>query len=589
MTEHLSAPQSPTPDSAGNVPPVTGGFSRWRRVGSVLTLLWLAFVAVGQAFVWGVMDPVMGPSIQNLVTVSMAIVTALVIVLWLLCFSPFRWRLALPLALAILLPLGGLIASVRQVDFTGDMQPVLRFRWEPTQAERLQAFRPAANGTAVGDVGDVAPEPTPEDMPSFRGAQRDGVVAGPPLLQDWSATPPRELWRRPCGGGYSSFAVVAPYAVTIEQRGATEAVVAYDTDTGNEHWVHEYPADFQEPMGGPGPRSTPTIHRGRVYVLGALGDLHCLNLLDGESLWHVNILTDNGLLPGNGGSPLNSMWAMAGSPLTVDDLVVVNAGGPAGNGLVAYGLETGERVWQGEGLANPTFSGNATNRAGYSSPMLADLAGARQILIFDGVGVRGCDRVDGRQLWSFQFDGGGGGDPGVVNVAQPLVLNGDRVLISASYGRGSALLHIVREGDAWRVGEGDSAVWPVAGEVNLKLRSKFSSPVLHDGFVYGLDEGVLVCLDPETGQSRWKKGRYGHGQLLLTNGQIVLLSEQGELVLIQPSPEEFIELSRIPILPGGKTWNPLALARGRAYLRNHFEAVCLDLCATNQLPGLTVE
>lgn len=573
--------QIPDLDANQTAPPTARRRPTLRETGTALTILWLVFVAAGQFYVWGVMDPVMGQSVQNLVTVSMGLVTAVVIVLWLLFCAPFRRSVAIFLALGILVPLGALVGSVRQVDFTGDMRPVLRFRWEPTLDQRLQSFRPASPaGRPQGVAVQAAPEPTPEDLPSFRGARRDGVVEGPPLLQDWMATPPRELWRRPCGGGYSSFAVVGPYAVTLEQRGANEAVVAYDTDTGNEHWVFEYPADFQEPMGGPGPRSTPTIHGGRVFALGALGDLHCLDLLTGEQQWHVNILTDNGLLPSGGAAPLNSVWAMAGSPLIVEELVVVNAGGPQGNGLVAYRLDSGERAWQGEGLANPTFPEKSTNRAGYSSPMLADIGGVRQILIFDGVGVRGCDPADGRQLWFFRFDGGGGGDPGVVNVAQPLVLSGDRVLISASYGRGSALLQIVRDGDAWRVGKGDAAVWPAEGEVHLKLRSKFSSPILHEGLVYGLDEGIMVCLDPETGDVRWKKGRYGHGQMLLTNGQIVLLSELGDLVLIDPSPEGLFELSRIDsVLPGGKTWNPPALARGRAFLRNHFEAVCLDLTA----------
>ncbi len=584
MIDSTVPPESattPKPSSLAPSPPVVGRYPRLRKVGTILTVLWLLFVVVGQAFVWGVMDPVMGQSVQNLVTVSMGLVTALVIVLWLLCFSPFRWRLALPLAFAVLAPLGALVGSVRRVDFTGDMQPVLRFRWEPTQEQRLQAFRPASPvqpGDAVAAA--LVPELTPEDLPSFRGARRDGVIVGPLLLQNWEETPPRELWRRPCGGGYASLAVVGSYAVTIEQRGPNEAVVAYDVDNGGERWVFEYPADFQEPMGGPGPRSTPTIHGSRTYSLGALGDLHCLNLLDGEPQWHVNILSDNGLLLQSPEStPLNPEWAMAGSPLIVDDLVVVNPGGPQGNGLAAYRIDTGERVWRGEGLVEPDAPKGARNRAGYSSPMLVELAGTRQIVIFDGVGVRGCDPSDGRQLWFYRFDGGGGGDPGVVNVAQPLVLSDDRVFISASYGRGSALLQIVRDGEKWRVGPDDAPLWPELGEVNLKLRSKFSSPVLHDGFIYGLDEGIMVCLDPETGESRWKKGRYGHGQMLLTNGQIVLLSEQGELVLIQPSPERLLELSRIPALPGGKTWNPLALARGRAFLRNHFEIVCLDLTA----------
>jgi outer membrane protein assembly factor BamB len=328
-----------------------------------------------------------------------------------------------------------------------------------------------------------------------------------------------------------------------------------------------------------------------VFTFGAKGELCCLKLLKGELRWKLNVVSDNGLtasdLPDEMEGMLYPKWAFAGAPLVLDqgtpeetdDLVVVNAGGPNGNGLAAYSTRNGDRVWQGAGLQGVHVDGSCENRAGYSSPMLVTLAGVPQVVIFDGVGVRGCDPASGAQLWFHQFDNAGG-DPGRVNVAQPLVIGGNRLFISASYTRGCALLELAHEGGVWSE---PKQVWPEKGETNLKLRSKFSSPVLHEGHIYGLDEGVMACLDPETGRRLWAGGRYGHGQMLLANGQIFLLSESGDIVLIDPTPERLQERTRLPVLsPENKTWNPPVLSRGRAFVRNHFEMVGLDLTASRQ-------
>lgn len=545
-----------------------------RRLGNRFVLLWLAFVALGQVWVWKFWDPLHGASMQNMVTVSMGIVTCVVLLVWILCLSRMKWLAAIPLSMLILLPAGVLLGSIRRVEFTGDMRPVLHFRWEPTELERIQSA-PQLPVPETAATEAEFPAVRPEDFAEYRGTHRDGVVTGPPLRQDWSDASALEMWRSPCGGGYSSFAVVDDYAVTIEQWGDEEAIVCYSLETGGKRWTQTYPAHFQEAMGGPGPRSTPTIHQGFVFTLGAYGDLHCWKLLDGERVWSVNILTDNGLLwPSGEDRRQVPTWAIAGSPLIVDELVVVNAGGPKGNGLVAYKFETGERVWQGAGL-NTNVSQDAENRAGYSSPMLVELDGVRQIINFDGVGLWGCVPESGAKLWSHRFDGGSGGDPGRVNVAQPLLQGENRVFISASYGRGCAMLKIERQNGHWQA----ARLWPDEEDVNLELRSKFTSPVLHEGFIYGLDEGIMVCLDPESGERLWKRGRFGHGQLLLTNGQMVVLSEYGELVLVDPDPEGLREITRFEALPGEKTWNPPVLVRGRALVRNHMETACFNLAA----------
>jgi outer membrane protein assembly factor BamB len=558
------------PQSEAQPPRARSRVGTW---GNVAVGLWLAFVAIGQIFLWFIMDMKFGRSIPVMVTYSMGIVTVFVLLAWVAFFSPIRRTTALVLAGLLLIPIVGFAASIRNVHFTGDIEPVLTFRWEPTQEERLRAFReqsaPEQPVTAV-----EVPEATPEDMPEFRGVNRDGVVIGPPLSEDWSARPPRELWRHPCGGGYASFAILGDFLVTIEQRGPNEAVVCYDANTGLERWTHEYPASFFEGMGGPGPRATPTIDGTDVFSLGAIGDLYCLDLATGEPRWNVNILTGNGLTTLNEQGetiPFNAIWAMASSPLLLDGKVIVNAGGPVGNGLVAYDRTSGETVWRAAGLEAPAITPTSLNRAGYSSPQLVTLAGVPQILIFDGVGLRGCSPETGEQLWFHQYDEGEG--PGTINVAQPLMLPDDRVFISASYGRGSAVLRIMQTDGAWQVEpEGDFE--------KMTMRCKFSSPVLHEGAIYGLDEGLLMCIDAQSGKRLWKKDRgaqYGHGQILLTNDRLFLLSEAGELVLVDAAPDAWDEIGKFPALEGEKTWNPPVLSRGRAYVRNHLEMAAFDL------------
>ena len=334
-------------------------------------------------------------------------------------------------------------------------------------------------------------------------------------------------------------------AITIEQREGDEAVVCYNADTGTERWVYSYPADFTEPLGGPGPRATPTIYEGDVYSLGAKGRLARIDGVTGKEKWHVEILEGNG----------NIMWAMSGSPLVFGDVVVVNPVVQKDNeslrALVAYDRKTGERVW-----------GSGNTRAGYASPMLATLAGVEQILLFDGVEIAGYAAKDGTKLWSLPWK-----THQDINVAQPLVFDGDRVFVSSGYGVGCAMLHITKSGDAWSVKE----LWR-----NTLLRLKMSSPLAYQGHIYGQDDGFLVCLDADTGARKWKGKRYGHGQILLSGDLIVVLAENGKLALVEATPQAFREVASIQAI-AGRTWNYPALARGRVYVRNDIEMAAYEL------------
>ena len=488
---------------------------------------------------------------QNFTTLIIVVLALVVLALWMICLSGWRWYVRVPsfLMLSLLagtVPVG--VASSRII-FTGDMAIGVRWPWEKTPDQVVAEHRRAqpkleTTRTTTVEIG-------PNDWPEFRGRKRDGVATGPALSRDWAKHPPKLLWKQPCGPGWASFAVAGNVAVTIEQRNDNEAVIAYDVDTGAEVWKHEYPARFREPLGGPGPRATPTIVGGEVFSLGAKGDLVCLDGATGKLKWSANIL---------GGRP-NLQWGMSGSPLVVDDMVIVNPGRqsdtPTGQGAIAaHDRKTGTKVWE-----------TGDTKAGYASPMLTDLFGHRQIILFDGKQVGGFDVLDGTPLWNYPWDKTNQD----INVAQPLVFDDGRVFISSGYAVGCAKLQLRNIGGRiWTVNE----VWR---NENKPLRCKFTNPVEHRGFIYGLDDGRLACIEAESGKLRWKDGNYGHGQLVRWDDLLIILSERGNLVLAEATPDHHRELGRIKAIEAERTWNVPALANGRIFVRNDREMACFDL------------
>jgi outer membrane protein assembly factor BamB len=338
-------------------------------------------------------------------------------------------------------------------------------------------------------------------------------------------------------------------AVTQEQRGEQEAVTRYDLKTGEPVWVTETTdVRFESPIAGIGPRATPTIHGGNVYTLGTRGMLSCLDLGDGRILWQRDTLAEANATPPE--------WQVSSSPLIVDQTVVVSPGGSNGKSLMAYDLTTGTPAWA-----------SGDDPASYASPLLANLAGTRQIVVRNQNSITGHDPTSGTVLWREPWPGN---HP---NVAQPLALGGDRLLVSSGYGIGSKVFRITSDE------EGSFAVeklWE-----SLRLKAKFTNVVLHKGRVYGLDDGVMVCLDPETGERCWKRGRYGHGQLILVGDLLLLIAEDGDLLLIEANPKELREVAKIPQALDGKSWNNPALSGPYLLLRNAKTAVCYELPLEN--------
>jgi outer membrane protein assembly factor BamB len=382
----------------------------------------------------------------------------------------------------------------------------------------------------------------------FRGPKRDGHYTEQPILTEWPASGPKVLWRQPVGGGYASFAIAKGIAYTIEQRREKEVVAAYDMQTGREVWAHSYAAHFQESMGGEGPRATPTWHDGKVYALGGEGDFHCLDALTGKVLWQRNILHD--------AKSSVLMFGTAYSPLIVDEKVILLPGGQSGWSVAAYHKDSGEVIWHAQ-----------DDKTAYTSPVLVELAGQQQLLVVSATRVKGVTLEDGKVLWEF---------PWAVSyenaIAQPVLLGKDRFMLSGGYGTGSAAIEIKKEGDKFVAKE----LWR-----NKFLKNKFTSSIFHEGYVYGLDENILTCLEAETGKRMWKDGRYDYGQILLANGHIVVLAGNGDLALVKATSDKWTEVARVPML-NGKTWNHPVVSEGKLLIRNAVEMVCLDV----RLPGV---
>ena len=389
----------------------------------------------------------------------------------------------------------------------------------------------------------IATHAAPDYWTDFRGPNRAGVYTETAIETTWPAAGLPRLWKQPVGGGYASFTVGEGRAYTIEQRRSRETITAYDVQTGRELWAFGYPALFDEILGGAGPRATPVYRDGLVYALGAKGDLYCVSARTGKPKWSKNILADN--------AAPNQHWGMAESPLIVDGMVVVTPGGAPDKSIVAYDRLTGAPVWRA-----------LDDRAGYTSPILATLAGRRQIVWLSGQRAVGLAPENGALLWDYAFPA-----QMDMNCAQPVVVDADSVLLSSSPGPGAALLTITKTGDGYAA----RAVWQ-----NNRMKNKFNSSVFYQGYIYGLDESILACIDARTGELKWKGGRYGYGQLLLAGDHLVVLTEQGDLVLVRATPEGHQELARFAALEG-RTWNIPAIDNGLLLVRNASEMACFRL------------
>ena len=413
---------------------------------------------------------------------------------------------------------------------------------QPAPTAAVASPSPSASVAASPGQTAAAPAASRNYWTNFRGPRRDGKYDEASVSTNWPANGLPVLWKQPVGVGHASFVVADGKAYTIEQRRTQEVVAAYDINNGHELWTQKWNAEYADSTGD-GPRATPTWDQGRLYALGATGELRCLDANSGAVIWGKNILSEN--------QSKNLPWAQAASPLIVDDKVVVLPGGANGKSVVAYNKMTGAPVWKV--LDDPQA---------YVSPMLVELAGRRQIVVVSSYRVVGLAPENGALLWSYSWDTDNG-----INVSQPVVVDRNRFFISSGYGKGAALVEVKGSGNSFTA----STIWE-----NKNMKNKFNSSVLHNGYVYGLDEGILVCLDVNTGERKWKDGRYGYGQVVLAGNHLIVTSDQGDVALVNASPDKYTEVARFTAL-SGQTWNYPAIASGKLLVRNSNEMAAFDI------------
>lgn len=495
---------------------------RWWPLVLILVLEVVAFITI-----WN------GPAIQRQERVlrsgAAILIGVVLVLLWLLFFSRMRWRGRLLGAVGMVGVIAGIASLFRYEGVSGDLVPLFSLKWRA----------PAAAAVSKVQTGKL-----PENFagyPQFLGPTRDGLISGAALARDWSAQPPEFIWRVPVGEGFAGFAIVGARALTMEQDGANELVVCRDLFTGATQWVHKVAARYENPVGGIGPRTTPTVVGECVLTMGATGLLHCLEITTGRVVWHRDTLADAGTKCPD--------WGVACSPLVTNDLVIVTAGGRE-DSLAAYRLEDGQPAWSAGDVS-----------AGYSSPQLVTLAGVPQFLVFNHGGVAGHAAPDGRALWTYPWP------PSAQHVSDPRVVAPNRFVVSSGYGAGVDLVELTREGESWKT----SRIWH-----SIRLKSKFGSMVVREGFLYGLDDGRLTCIDLANGEAKWKGERTGHGQVLLAGDVLLVTAENGDVLLMEASPQAANELGRFSTL-SGKMWNPPALAPPFLIVRTEREAACYRL------------
>lgn len=421
------------------------------------------------------------------------------------------------------------------------------WRWTPTPEQQFLAQglshpqRPATRSFPPA----VNLKPNAADWCDFRGPERDGVIVGSTIATNWADHPPKLVWRHAVGPAWSSLLVVGQQLYTQEQRGDKEVVASYDAGNGDQVWVHEDTARFDESVSGPGPRATPTFANGRVYAFGGTGLLNCLEAATGRLIWQRDVKQASGAkVP---------MWAFSSSPLVDGDLVIVYAGGEAGKALLAYRASSGELAWSG-----------AAGASSYSSPQKTCLDGVPQCLMLHDGGLTSFDINTGAKLWET-----GIAMKGAPRCGQPRLIGGNQLLVGTLGGLGCSLVEISTNNNGWTA----ATKWD-----SKDLKPEFPDFVVRDGYAYGFDIGVFCCLNLADGKRTWKEGRYGRGEVMLLRDQSLLLisSETGELVLLAADPAAHHEISRFQALTG-KTWNHPVVRGNQVYFRNAQEMACYQI------------
>lgn len=502
-------------------------------------------------------------------------VFSIILLFYFLCLC-LQWKLRL---LALVCWTGILFGGVSwlfsnyRIDFSGDMWPNRFVKIVTTREVKIES-----------DLGKVVwEEDLPGSFPKFLGPTGDTRVDWIEIDDQAKDSDFKVLWKKEIGEGWSGVCAVGGIAFTMEQNGKFELTTARKIDTGEIVWIHKDLHRHADPAGGVGPRSTPTFHQGKLYTLGAVGTLNCLNPENGKVIWSVELFHEYGIKQKvkNEGkdnqydAELSGLsWGRSASPLIVDDKVIVPVG-KSENGtlttMAAFDKTTGEKVWEG-----------GKRQISYGTPVLASLGGTNQILLTTEEHVVGHDPATGKELWSYSRPGSSAGE---ANTSQPIVYDHDKVLMTKEYRLGGELVQIkkIESKPAKDSGSSEDAVqdetWkPSSVWKNKKaLQTKLTVAVVEGKHAYCISAGLLECTDLETGERVWRSGRYGHGQLLKIGEFFLVMSEWGKLHLVEANPDGADVLVKTKKLLDGRCWNTLCVFKDKLLARSEYEIICVQL------------
>ncbi|MAT15535.1 MAG: alcohol dehydrogenase [Planctomyces sp.] len=522
------------------------GFSRARWRERVLGTL---FISAGLAVTYFLLDETM--DVLGVIFLTIPVGFAL---FGLSAWVAKSWTPQPRTTFIVLMTLLGFSVSilVRNQGIWGDYNFDLAWRWGATAEERALAAQAETGNEAAVEIPAESFDQwlaNPE-WPGFRGPNRLSAQSGAGLAADWQEQKPVEVWRHPVGPAWSSFTVAGNLLFAQEQQGEQEATVCYAADTGKRIWQQEVKTRFFEPMAGTGPRATPTLAGDRLFVMGASGILQGLDPRTGEQFWQQDLkeIADREA----------PMWGFSSSPLVIDGKVIVHAGGADNKGVYAFDAETGEIAWTAP-------AGGHT----YSSPQACNILGETYIAVYDDNGLYLYDPESGKVQLQHDWS------DGEFRVMQPHMIGDDRMVLAAGTQAGTQMIQFERADDELKASE----VW-----TSRDLKSDYNDFVTLDGYLYGFDGAIFTCVDLATGKRMWKRGRYGKGQVILLKdiARLLVISETGEVVLLEVNPEEHVERGSFKGLEG-KTWNHPVVVGDRLFIRNGEEAACY------RLPGSSTE
>jgi outer membrane protein assembly factor BamB len=394
-----------------------------------------------------------------------------------------------------------------------------------------------------------------EDWARWRGPRQDGISQETGLLTEWPKDGPKQLWKVALSGGFSApVASNGKLFIQTKERNQ-EIVVCFDAATGKEVWRYGYDCDYKAhptftgggmPKSRTGPRATPDVADGRVYTVGATGILLCLDANTGSKVWQQDLLKI--------GERKCHTHGYCGSPLIVGERLYIQAGGGNGKSIAALDRKDGHTIWT-----------SLDDSLGQATPLWTDVNGVPQIIFFTGQGAIGVAPENGKLLWRYpwktMYD---------LNIATPIYADG-KVFISSNYGTGGAVFRLKDQGEP-------ETVWK-----SLSMQNHISTSVLYGGSLYGFSERRFRCVDFQTGKVRWDKSGLGRGTLVVAEGKLIVLGDDGQLVLAKANPAEYVEISRFQVFPKGTlTWTVPVLSDGRLFIRSQDALLALDLRGDRQ-------